>query len=261
MLLGFINTVLLLQQYPLLPAHAATGTTTVNQTVSGGTLNISTGGIATLSAVTVNATAAQNSTGNLGTVTVTDNTGTGVGWSSTATSTHFIKANAAVKTVGNNNTVTTDSSSTFSSATGGTYTITITTGGAVGAAKFSVAGLETAANQTTAASAAIGTYGVTATFAAATYVIGDQWTIRVDVIPVTGLQVTPNSFTTVAGSSTGVTNGSVHTFSSTSDPTTILTASSGNGMGSYSDNPALQLSVPAATFANSYSATITLTVN
>lgn len=261
MFIGFVNALLLLQEYPLLPAAASSGTTAVSQQVNAGTLNISTTASSSLSSVTVDATTSQNSTGNLGTVTVTDNRGSGLGWSCTATSTHFIKVNAATKISGSNNTVTSDSSSTFSNATGGTYTITITTGGSVGTAKFSVSGLESASNQTTGAGVAIGTFGVTATFASATYVNGDSWTIRVDTIPVTGLQITPNSFTTIAGSSTGVSNGSVHTFSSTSDATSILTATAGNGMGSYSDNPALQLTVPAATYANSYTATVTLTVN
>lgn len=259
MLVGFVNALVILQRYPLVPTHASSGTTTVNQQVNAGTLNISPQASATLSTITVNATASQNSTGNLGTVTVTDNRGSGVGWSATATSSDFTFVNAAVKTVGSNNTVT--SGGTYNNAAGGTYTISITTGGSVGAAKFSVAGLESASNQTTGSGAAVGTRGVTATFGAATYSIGDTWTIRVDTIPVTNLLFTPNTFTTIAGSATGVTNGSAHTFTTTSDATTIMSASAGNGMGSYSDNPALQLTVPAATYANAYAATITETVN
>lgn len=259
MLLGFVNAVMLMQSYPLRDARAASGSTTVTQTVNAGTLNISTAGSATLSSVTVNATASQNSTGNLGTVTVTDNRGSGVGWSATATSSHFIFINPAVLVSGSNNTVTSGGTS-YSNATGGTYTITITTGGNLATARFSVSGLESASNQVPGSGVAIGTRGVTATFTAATYVIGDSWTIRVDTIPVTNLLFTPNSFTTVAGSSTGVSNGSAHTFTSTSDATTIMTATAGNGMGQYSDNPALQLTVPAATYASSYTATVTETV-
>lgn len=259
MFLGFINAVMLMQRYPIGPADAAT--TTVSQTVNAGTLNISPQASASLSTVTVNAAASQNSAGDLGTVTVTDNRGSGVGWSATAASSDFTFVNAAVKTSGSNNTFTRDSSSTYNTSTAGTYTITITTGGTVGAAKFSVAGLESASDQTTGASVAIGTSGVTGTFASATYVIGDSWTIRIDTIPVTNLLFTPNTFTTIAGSSTGVSNGSAHTFTTTSDATAIMTATTGNGMGSYSDNPALQLTVPAAAYANSYTATITETVN
>src|SRR5206468_12036465 len=129
-----------------------------------------------------------------------------------------------------------------SRATGATYTITTASGGSSAVATFDVGGLESASGVTTGSSVAIGTRGVTATCAAATYVIGDSWTIRVDTIPVTNLTFTPNAFTTISGSSTGVSNGSAHTFSNTSDATTIMSATARNGMGSYSDNPALQLS-------------------
>lgn len=260
MFMGFVNAVLLMQEYPLQGANAASGTTSVTQQVNAGTLNLGTTASSSLSTVTVNATAAQNSTGNLGTVTVTDNRGSGVGWTCSATSSNFTFINSAVKVSGSNNTVT--SGGTYNNSAGGTYTITITTGGASGVAIFSVSGLESATNQTTGTGVAVGTRGVTATFAAATYVIGDSWTIRVDTIPVTGLTITPVSPpTAVAGSITNVTAGGAHTFTSTSDSTVIMTATSGYGMGQYTDNPALQLSVPAASYANSYTATVTLTVS
>src|SRR5438270_636560 len=109
MLVGFMNAVLLMQEYPLASSYAAT--TTVTQQVNAGTLTISPQASASLSSVTVTATGTQNSTGNLGTVTVTDNRGSGAGWSATATSSDFTFINAAVKTSGANNTVT----------SGGTY--------------------------------------------------------------------------------------------------------------------------------------------
>ena len=237
---------------------ASTNTALAQNYTINGTLSMTTPGSVNLSAVTLSYPN-PNGTGSLGTVQVVDNRFTNVGWNLTATTTSFYQVGAAVKTSGSNNTVT--SGGTYNNSTGGTYTITITTGGAVGTAKFSVAGLESATNQTTGTGVAVGTRGVTATFGAATYVLNDSWTVRVDTIPVTNLTLTPNTFTTIAGSSTGVSNGSAHTFANTSDATTVLSASAGNGMGSYSDNPALQLSVPAATYANSYSATITETVN
>lgn len=254
-LTGFVNVVAHHTQNT--PTPSVLGTTTVSQTVNAGTLGLTSGSSVTLSAVTVNAAAAQNSTGNLGTVTVTDNRGSGAGWSVTATSTNFTAVNSAVKTVGSNNTVT--SGGTYANAAGGTYTITIGTGGSAGTANFTVSGLETQSTTTTGSGVAIGTRGVTATFASATYVTGDSWTIRVDTIPVTGLTHTPGSVTTIAGSSTGVTAGTAVTFASTSDPATIMTASSGKGLGSYSNNPALLLSIPATTYANTYTATITET--
>lgn len=235
---GFINAIMLIQQYPLNSSYAASGTTSVSQQVNAGTLNINTNASSSLTAVTVNATSSQNSTGTLGTLTVTDDRGSGVGWSATATSSDFTFINAAVKVSGSNDTVT--SGGTYANSTGGTYTITITTGGSVGTALFRVTGIESASDQTTGSGVAIGARGVTATFAAATYSVGDSWTIRIDTIPVTNLTITPNTFTTVAGSSTGVSNGSSHAFTGTEDATSIITASSENGMGSYSDNPALQ---------------------
>ena len=260
-LLGFVNTLLLTEKYSFQPANAASGTTTVTQQVNAGTLNISSQSSESMTAVTVNATTTQTTTGSLGTVTVTDDRGSGVGWSCTATSTDFYYINQAVKTSGSNSTVT--SGGTYNTSAEGTYTITITTAGAVGTAVFSVSGLESATNQTTGSNVAIGTHGVTATFATATYAIGDSWTIRVDTIPITNLQVAPGSLTTISGSSTNVTAGSTISFANETTPITLLSASTagGYGMGSYSVTPSLTLTIPAATYSDSYTATVTETVN
>lgn len=80
-------------------------------------------------------------------------------------------------------------------------------------------------------------------------------------IAVTNLTINPGTFTTLAGSSTGVAAGSSHTFTSTTDQTTVLSASSPNGRGAYSLNPSLILTVPVGSYAGSYSATITETVS
>lgn len=240
-------------------ANAYTATTNVTQNVNAGLLTIANTGDQTLTAATVSINS-QNTTGSLGTITVDDARGTGVGWAATATSTHFIKYNSPVTTSGSNSTLTVDSTSTYNSATQGTYTITIATGGSAGVATFNVTGLETASGVTTGTGVSAGTRGLKLNFAAATYVTGDQWTIRVDVIPVTGFQVTPGSLTTISGVSTNVTAGSVHTFSSTSDAMALITASTGYGLGSYSVTPSLQLTVPANSYANSYIATVVETV-
>ena len=128
-------------------------------------------------------------------------------------------------------------------------------------ATFTVSGLESQGTTTTGSGVAIGINGVTATFASATYQVGDSWTIRVDVLPVTGLSITPSAVTTVSGSSTGVSAGSPHTFSGTSDPATIMSALSGDGMGQYTNTPNLSLTIPANSYANTYTATITETAN
>lgn len=259
-LIGFATVIAQMSvNTPIVKAHADTKSTVLTQAVTGGSLTISNDGNHTLGAATVDVTD-QNTTGTLGTITVTDNRGSGVGWNTTATSTNFVKVNAAVKTSGSNTTVTTNTGSTYSANTAGIYTITIANGGSAGVATYDVTGLETASGITTGTGVAVGTHGVLADFGVATYVTGDSWTIRVDVIPVTGLQVTPGSLTTIAGSSTNVSAGSVHTFSSTADATALITASAGYGLGSYSVAPSVQLTVPANSYANTYTATVTETV-
>lgn len=259
-MMGFFNTVSQMLKTPTVDkAHAATASTTLTQDVTAGVLSISNTGTQALSSTAVSISN-QNTTGSLGTITVTDNRGTGVGWSATATSTHFIKYNSPTTTGGSNNTLSVHSSATYNNATQGTYTVTITSGGSSGVAQFSISGLETATGLTTGAAVSAGTRGLVLSFAAATYTTSDSWTIRVDVLPVTGLQLTPGSLTTISGSSTNVTAGSVHTFSSTSDATSLISASTGYGLGSYSVTPSLQLTVPANSYANSYTATVVETV-
>ncbi|MGI8419074.1 MAG: WxL domain-containing protein [Candidatus Levyibacteriota bacterium] len=256
--MGFVNIVFQMQQHAPKVEIANAASTVLTQNVNGGTLTISNNGNQALSAATVS-TSNQNTTGSLGTITVTDNRGTGAGWNATATSTHFLKFNAATKITGANSTVSTNTgSSTWSGVTGGTYTITIATGGSVGTATFNVTGLESASNVPTGSGTgiAIGIKGLLADFNTATYVTGDSWTIRVDVIPVTGLQITPGA----VSPSTGITGGSVHTFTTTTDPASLMSATAGNGLGSYTQTPSLQLTVPANSYANSYTATVTETV-
>jgi hypothetical protein len=260
-LMGFVNVISQYSQNPFKRANAATDSTILTQEVTAGALTISNSGDESLSSASVS-TSNQNTTGSLGTITVTDARGTGVGWSATATSTDFYKVNSAVQASGANNTVTTDATSTYSNSTGGTYTITIDTGGAVGVATFDVTGVETANDVSTGdgSEIAIGTRGVLVDFAAATYVTGDSWTVRVDTIPVTGIRVTPGSVTTISGASTNVTDGAQHTFTTTADATALITATEGYGLGSYSVAPALQVTVPANSYANTYTATVTETV-
>lgn len=262
---GFINALILTQQYSTHPVNADTGVTTVTQQVDAGTLNITTPGSANLSSVTVNAASSQNTTGSLGAVTVVDSRGSGIGWSSTVTSSHFYYYNTPVMTGGSNNTVTVGGGSAAYTGSAGTYTITITAGGDAGVATYSVTGPGSDNNSgTTGTNVNIGSKGLKTTFSSATYTTNDSWTIRVDIVPVTGFQITPGSLTANGGSNpTNVSAGSLHTFTDTNDPTALITASTagGYGMGSYSVTPNLQLTVPANSYANSYSATLTMTVN
>lgn len=258
-LMGFFNVI---NQTSVKEAHASTtASTNLTQTVNGGSLTISNTGDQSLSSANVS-TSNQNTTGSLGTITMTDNRGTGVGWSTTATSTEFYKYNTPVKTGGSNNTLSISSASTpWASPSADTYTVTITGGGSVGTATYSVAGTTgDSSSGTTGADVNAGTHGLKITFASATYTTSDAWTIRVDEIPVTGLQVTPGALTTISGTSTNVTSGSAHTFTTTSDQATLATASSNYGLGSYSVAPSLQLTVPGNSYANSYTATVTETI-
>lgn len=155
------------------------GTTTLYVTINAGSLSLSTTSTATLSATTVAETAG-SATGNIGTITVTDNRGSGAGWSVTATSSDFTCC---------------------------TPTRTI---------------------------------------------------------PVTNLTINPNNSTLVGvngASTTNVTPGSSHTFTSTSDSTSIVTASSGYGMGQYTINPSVTLTIPVGVYAGTYTATLTITAS
>jgi len=259
-MMGFVNVVTNMQA-PIRKTYAATSSTNVNQDVTSGVLSISNTGDQYLSTASASVTN-QNTTGSLGTITVTDNRGSGVGWSATATSTQFYKYNSPVMTGGSNNTLSIGTGSTpYASTSADTYTITITGGGGAGVATYNAVGLGgDTSSGTTGTNVAIGTRGLKVTFGAATYTMSDSWTIRVDMIPVTGFQVTPGTLTTISGSAANVTAGSQHTFSSTVDATALITASSGYGLGSYSVTPSLQLTVPGSSFANTYQATVTETV-
>lgn len=149
--------------------------TTTSVTVSAGSLSLSAPASTTLSAVTL-AASAQTSTGSVGSTIVTDNRGSGAGWTLSATLSHFTCC---------------------------TPTRTIT---------------------------------------------------------VTNLTITPGSVTTNAGTA-NATGGSAHTFTTTTDATTLMSAGTDQGMGQYTINPSLSLSVPVGSYAGAYTATITTTVS
>jgi hypothetical protein len=79
-------------------------------------------------------------------------------------------------------------------------------------------------------------------------------------IDVTNLTVTPGNLRNDAGSSlTGVSLGSSHNFTGTTDQATVATAASGAGNGSYYMDLGLSLNIPANQYAGSYQATLTFT--
>ncbi len=257
--MGFVSVLIeLTSKEPIRLANAAQ--THVRQDVTGGNLTISQTGdeyMATVSA-SVNH---QDTAGDLGTVTVTDNRGSGAGWSATAQSTNFYKYNNPTTTSGSN-TILLGSSTPYATSSGGIYTITIgDTGGTSGVATFDVSGLESANEVLTGSNVAIGTRGLYVNFNDTDYATGDQWTVRVDTIDVTRFSVTPGSVTTISGSSTNVTGGSLNFFDSTVENVALITAPANYGMGSYSVAPALGLGIPGNSYASEYVARITLTAS
>jgi|GEM_PF-1867387 len=81
-------------------------------------------------------------------------------------------------------------------------------------------------------------------------------------IPVTDLTVTPDTPSAVGNSSlTGVTAGTAHTYTGTSDPATLMSATTGNGRGRFNQDVDLSLLIDVTTVPASYSATCTETVS
>ena len=80
-------------------------------------------------------------------------------------------------------------------------------------------------------------------------------------IPVTNLDVTPGDITAVGNSSlTGVSKGSQHTFTGTSDPASLAVATSSNGRGRYNQDEIMALFVDISTAPGTYNATSTVTI-
>lgn len=89
-----------------------------------------------------------------------------------------------------------------------------------------------------------------------------NFTSGTHTIAVTNFTINPSNGTlaVISGSGTGVSAGSSHIYTGTSDVASLMTASSGNGNGQYTINPSLTLTVPVGSYAGTYTATITETV-
>lgn len=249
---------------------AGAATTNMDLTMSAGALSITSSGAATLTGKTVSASA-QTSTGSIANVSVTDERGSGAGWSVVMNSQHFT-TRAAHKTI-----VDTDSdgitglTGTYDGLDGvldpnGTFIVEITTGGAVGTAVFKWT--DPAGNATTGvttASTNLLSNGITVDWNdAATYDVGDKFSAAVDVFPYTGLTVTPGSVIANSGSLTGVTAGSAGALtgsSATSDSKALMTAAINTGFGDYDQAPSLSLGVHANSLSGSFVADATITAS
>jgi len=226
-------------------------------------LNITSPANATLASRTVS-TSGQTTTGTIAGVEVSDDGA--AGWEASMTSTHFTTIGAAYTIAGANNTVGT--SGTYDGTYGvldpvGRYEIEITTGGSVGTAIFKwVNPADVTTESVTTASEVVLEKGINATFAAATYQVGDKWQFGVDVFPYTGLHVTPSNITAVSGD-TGVskeTSGYLTGAGPTSDALTVVTGATGNSTGTYQQDEGLELTIHANSLSGTYSATVTFTV-
>ncbi len=242
-------------------------TTSMDLTMSAGSLSVGASASASLTGLTVS-TSAQNATGTISNVSVTDTRGSGAGWSAVMASEHFTATSTVKLLAGSNSTV--DFSGTYDGLDGvldpnGTFEVEITTGGAVGVAVFKwtdPSGNELIGSST--ASNVVLSNGVSVNFDAATYVLGDKWSTGVDTLLYTGLTVTPGSITATSGSLTGVSAGGAEALSGsgvTSDAKTLMTAAVNSGFGDYDQAPSLSLSVHANSLVGEFKADVTITVS
>ena len=209
-------------------------------------------------------TATQTTTGTISNIQITDDGS--AGWSLTMTSKHLTSTSTVRLLGGTNSTV--DFTGTYNGLDGvldpnGTFIVEITTGGAVGAAVFKWT--DPAGNETTtvtSASSVTLSNGISATFAAATYVIGDKWSVGVDVFPYTGLQVTPGSVTVVNGD-TGVTPGSTEILTgtgATSNAKSLMIGASNDSSGTYTQDEGLEVTIHSNSMEGSFSTITVFTV-
>ncbi len=211
-------------------------------------------------------TATQITTATLNSINVINTRGVAAEWAITINVTNMTQRGASTKIFGDNDTVNFTGAYTGITAphTYGKYTAEITTSGQVGTAIFKwtdPAGTETTGVST--ASSVILNNGITINFNPSAYAVSDKWILRVDSLSYTNLTLTPGSITTNFGDS-NITPGSSGTFSGigiTSNARTLLSATAGNGEGSYTQIPGLSQSVHANTLNGTFQGTITLTVS
>ena len=256
--------------------------TILGATITGGSLILSnsTATTATFESKSVSSNQ-QTTTTNIGDtnsanttgIEISDLRGTGVGWAATMTATNLVTQGTVRQLSGSNATVGFTGTYTGVDAiftTSGFYTVEITTGGAVGVAIFSwtdPAGNVTT-NTTTGASVLLSN-GLSVTFDAATYVVGDKWSITVDAFRYNynsnkGLTVTPGSIYAVSGVTNGMTAGSATLLTGSginSNAVTILTAPTNAGMGDYFIDLGLSQTIHPNSFVGTYASTVTLTVS
>ncbi len=209
----------------------------------------------------------QTSTATISGLTVSDDR-TGIpGWSVVMSTSNMTVISDPILLSGSNNTL--DSAGSYDGTFGATspvsaYILTISTAGQVGTAKFDLSGVETDDDLTTGAFVSLGTKGVRATFNTANYTVGDKWKIFIDTFPYTSLQVLPGSITANSGSLDGVSVGSTEYLSGTnsmSNGKVIMSASSGNGTGNYSQDIGFSLYLHAGSLSGDFMGVISFAVS
>jgi hypothetical protein len=243
------------------PAYA--NSAQVSQLINGGLLALSAPTSVTLGSTLTTFSTSNTTAGSLGTMEADDARGNYAGWSLTASASNFVHIGQSVQTSGSTPTYISTGGS-YNGTTAGFYVLTITQGGARGTAQFSVSGLENQAATTIPAvdtDLSIGTHGVMIDFPTATYEVGESWKIPISIIPASALTIQPSTVTAKYGDLTGVHTGAAHTFASTADSATLLSADVGSGFGAYLTTPSLSLQIPPLTPSGFYYATITETIN
>jgi hypothetical protein len=238
--------------------------TPLTQVINPGLLTLTPATQAQLSAVTLNHTQGQTSSGSLGTLTVDDSRGAFVGWSVTATATNLVSYGSGVFNDDNNVPSPFTVSGTYTGNNDVDYTLLIdgSLGTRLGKLTYRLLNNPaTIASGTLLASQPIGSTGLTLNAPDITYPAQGVYYLHLHVIPVTGLTITPGNVAALSGSVQNVTAGEPHTFTSVSDPAAIVGSPIGFGDGLYQAGAALKLSIPAGTQPGTYSGQIIETIN
>ena len=256
-------------------------TTDLSETLGAGTLSVTSPTSATFGGGSVSTTSQSADAAVIGDATHTNTTGirvldergSGAGWSCIMTVTNLNIRKDAVTLAGANSTVT--FSGTYDGVLGvqttyKVFRVKITLLGAVGTAQYSwykPGNDGTTPDGTavvTSADATLLSNGVYVAFAAATYAVDDEWSVLVDVLPYTGLTITPSVIHAASGVTTGITAGSEVTVSgstATSDNETVMTAAQNYGLGDYYIDVDLSQVIHINALVGEYTSLATITVS
>lgn len=235
--------------------------TTLNQTISGGLLSLSSTNNAHLDPIVIEHAGINFSRGTLGDVLVDDSRGSNAGWTASATVSNFTSTVGFTHDGAANTPFSLLGQSTNLAATSGTYTLTIVNGGRLGVATYAISGQLTTPTTNLAATQTLGNTGFSFQASDVTYTAGDQFQLKLDIMPVSDLTIAPVAPVATSGSLAGVVAGDSHVFTSPNDPVTLATAANGNGDGLYDLSANLRLDVSPNANPGSYSAIVTETIN